>query len=134
FPFLGYTWLGAQISVIGFGAAALALSEEDRGRPFWSGFALSLCLYKPTLLVLIVPMLIVSGRFRQCVGFLAGACVLTMLSVLVVGVDGTAAFVDKLRGIIVRSTTPAGTFNPYRYVDLNAFFRLLPYGRSFAGY
>lgn len=134
FPFLGYTWLGAQISVIGFGSVALALYEEDRGRPFWSGFALSLCLYKPSLLVLILPMLCLTRRFRHCVGFVAGACVLAFVSVLVAGVDGTVAFVDKLWGIVVRSTTPIGTFNPYRYVDLNAFFRLAPYGRTRGGY
>jgi hypothetical protein len=134
FPFMGYTWLGGQISVIGFGAVALALSEEDRCRPFLSGLALSLCLYKPTLLVLIVPMLLVSGRCWQCVGFLAGGCALAAVSVLVAGVDGTMAFVDKLRGVAVQSTTPAGTYDPYRYVDLMAFFRLLSQGMSRVGY
>ena len=48
-PFILYTWLGAQISVIGFCSVAVALCEEDRGRRFLSGMALSVCLYKPTL-------------------------------------------------------------------------------------
>jgi hypothetical protein len=134
FPFLGYTWLGAQISVIGFGAIALALYEEDRGRPFRSGLALSLCLYKPSLLVLILPMMVVSGRFRQLVGFLAGAGVLTIVCLVVVGNHATLAFVENLGWWITRSTPAVRPFNAYRYVDLNAFFRLLPYGGSFGGY
>jgi Glycosyltransferase family 87 len=134
FPFLGYNWLGAQISVIGFGAVALALCEEDRGRPFRSGLALSLCLYKPSLLVLILPMLIVSARFRQFAGFLVGAGVLTIVCVMVAGSHSTLAFIERLGGVITQSTTSAGQYNLYRYVDLNAFFRLLPYGRSIGGY
>jgi hypothetical protein len=134
FPFVGYTWLGAQISVIGFGAIAVALHEEDRGRLFASGLALSLCLYKPSLLLLILPMLALSGSFRQLVGFVAGGCLLTLACVLLVGSGPTVAFVNGMRGMFVRSATAEGLFNPYRWIDLNAFFRLLPYGRSIAGY
>ena len=134
FPFLGYNWLGTQISVIGFGAIALALCEEDRGRPFLSGLALSVCLYKPSLLVLILPMTIVSGKLRQFAGFLAGAGLLTVASLWVAGSHSTLAFVEGLGGVIAQSTTSAGRYNPYRYVDLNALFRLLPLGRSLGGY
>jgi hypothetical protein len=134
FPFVGYTWLGAQISVIGFLAIAVAVCEEDRGRLFVSGLALSLCLYKPSLLLLILPMLVFSGRYREAIGFVAGGCFLTAASVLVVGGGPTLAFADTMRGMAIRSTSVPGLFNLYRCVDLNAFFRLLPYGRSVAGY
>lgn len=134
FPFLGYNWLGAQISVIGFGAMALAVCEEDRGRPFLSGLALSACLYKPSLLVLMLPMLIVSGRLRQLAGFVAGTGLLAFASLWVAGSRSTLAFLEKLTGVVAQSTTSAGLYNIYRYVDLNAFFRLLPYGRSVGGY
>lgn len=134
FPFLGYTWLGAQISVLGFGAIAVALCEDDRGRFFRSGLALSLCLYKPTLLLLILPMLLLTGRFRHLIGFIAGGSLLTMACVLVVGAGATMEFVERMRGMFFRSTTVQDLFNLYRWIDLNAFFRLLPYGRSVAGY
>src|SRR5258708_951881 len=49
---LFWTLTGGQISTIGFFALALAFREEDRQRPIMSGLALSLCMYKPTLLVL----------------------------------------------------------------------------------
>ena len=71
-PFILYTWLGAQISVIGFCAVAFTLCEEDRGRPFLAGMALSMCLYKPTLLLLLLPMLMVTRRFRLLAGFATG--------------------------------------------------------------
>jgi hypothetical protein len=134
FPFLGYNLLGAQISVIGFTAIALALVADDRERPVLSGLALSVCLYKPSLLVLILPMLCVSRRFRHLLGFLAGAGLLTMTSIAVAGTHSSVEFLARLVGVARQSTTAAGLYNEYRYVDLNAFFRLLPYGRSLAGY
>ena len=134
FPFLGYTWLGAQISVIGFASLALALVEEDRGRPFWSGLALSISLYKPSLLVLIVPMLIVTRSARQVAGLATGGAALAAICVTYTGVAATRAFADKLILTITSSVTATGLFNAHRYVDLNAFFRLLPYGRSPAAY
>ena len=133
FPFIGYSWLGAQISVVGFLSIAVAVCEEDRGRPFWSGLALAVCLYKPSLLVLILPMLLLSGRFRQLAGFLAGAGILTILSVTVVGSGAVVVFAQRLIWVAARSSANDRLFNPYRNVDLNAFFLLLPYGRSIAG-
>ena len=134
FPFIGYTWLGAQISVIGLASVALALCAEDRGRPFSSGLALSMCLYKPSLLVLMGPMMIVTGKVRQLAGFATGGAALALLCILYTGVPATVAFLDKLTVTLGRAVAATGLFNAYRYVDLNAFFRLLPYGRSTAGW
>jgi len=133
FPFIGYSWLGAQISVVGFLSIAVAVCEEDRGRPFWSGVALAVCLYKPTLLVLILPMLLLTGRFRQLAGFLTGAGILAILSVMVAGTGAVVVFAQRLFWVAARSSANDRLFNAYRNVDLNAFFLLLPYGRSVAG-
>jgi Glycosyltransferase family 87 len=133
FPFLGYTWLGAQISTLGFFAIAWALVEEDRGHPILSGSALSLCLYKPTLLLLILPMLLVTGRLRHLAGFAGGAALQASLWLAAGGVGSIRAFLDEIRWTMERTTTTGQVFNPYRYVDVNAFFRLLPFGRSPAG-
>jgi len=134
FPFLGYTWLGTQISTVGFLAVALALLEEERGRPLFSGMALSLCLYKPTLLVVMLPMLAVTGRVRQIVGFFAGAGLQVVLWLAIGGRASVAAFAEEIRWIVVHTTSTSQLFNPHRYVDINAFFRLLPFGRSTAGH
>jgi hypothetical protein len=58
-PFIIGTLISGQLSAIGFFAFALALREEERKRPLFSGLALSICLYKPTLLLLFLPMLLV---------------------------------------------------------------------------
>src|SRR5580698_7000213 len=54
YTFVPFWWImmGGQIPIIGFIGAAVAFREENRGRAFLSGMGLSLCLYKPTLLVL----------------------------------------------------------------------------------
>jgi len=133
-PFAVYSWLGAQVSVVGFAAIALALREEDRGRRFSSGLALSLCVYKPTLLVLVLPMLVVTGRFRQVGGFVLGAALLAVASVAAVGAEGVRDWFDKLTWMSAQATAGQSMFvSPHRYVDLTTFFRLLPYGRSSLG-
>lgn len=130
-PFAVYSWLGAQVSVVGFTAIALALREEDRGRGFTSGLALSLCAYKPTLLILVLPMLVVTGRFRQVAGFVLGAALLGMASVAAVGFEGVRDWFDKLTWMGAQATAEQARFvNAHRYVDLTSFFRLLGYGRS----
>src|SRR5262249_53073985 len=68
-PFVMETWLGGQLSAFGFCCLALAWAYERRGRPIASGLALGLCLYKPTLLVLVLPMMVVARRFRMLFGF-----------------------------------------------------------------
>jgi hypothetical protein len=129
FPFIGYSWLGAQISSIGFAAVALALFEEDRGRWLTSGIVLSLCLYKPTLAVLFPPMLLIAGRVPQLAGFVVGAGLQVGVWLALGGTASMAAFIDELRWTAANTTSSNQLFNPYRYVDVNAFFRLA-FGRS----
>ena len=131
-PFILYTWLGAQISVIGFCSLAVALCEEDRGRPFLGGMALSICFYKPTLLLLVLPMLLITRRFRFLAGLAMGGAVLALISALVAGPEGCLGFVERMRWWSRTSTFDSGLFNPLRYVDLKSFVRLLPLGQYFA--
>jgi hypothetical protein len=72
-PFIPWILHSGQVSAIGFLAMALAVYWEDLERHFLSGLALSICTYKPTLLLLILPMLLVIRRPRTLAGFGAGA-------------------------------------------------------------
>jgi hypothetical protein len=75
-PFLGRTLLNGQLTAIGFFAISLALCEQKCGRYYASGAALSLCLYKPTLLIWLIPMLIVGRAGKTLVGFFsATSCI-----------------------------------------------------------
>ncbi len=131
-PFILYTWLGAQISVVGFCSVAVALYEEDRGRPFLGGIALSICLYKPTLLLLVLPMLMITRRFRVLAGFAAGGAVLALASAAVASPQACVGFVGRMMWWSRPSTLDSGLFNPVRYVDLKSFLRLLPSGHFLA--
>ncbi len=135
YPFLIETLINGQVAAIGFLALALALREEDSGHPFLSGLALSACLYKPTLLVLLLPMLLVTKRFRTLAGFAAGAVALTLFTVAVGGSRVWTGYVALLRrfgeasvGVHARSF-----LHLQKYVDLSTFSALIPGGRSRLG-
>jgi glycosyl transferase family 87 len=84
--FLGHTLSNGQISAIGFFAMSSAISAQYRNRPYLSGLALSMCLYKPPLLIWIVPLLLVSRAKKTVLGFLSGAFVLVVATTAALGV------------------------------------------------
>lgn len=84
-PFLARTLGSGQLSGVGFFAMSLALSEQQRRRYYMSGLALSLCLYKPTLLVWILPLLLIARAWRTLAGFSAAAGVLASITTAAFG-------------------------------------------------
>lgn len=128
-PWISNTWLNGQLSALGFVAVALALSEQKAGNPFRSGLALSVCLYKPTLLVLLIPMLLFQRQFRALLGFAAGGCALVGAA--------TAAFGWHIWVAYARLALSLGDLEKLRqlsqYVDLEAFFTMLIGGRLGGG-
>ena len=123
-PFLVECLAGGQTSAVGFFWLALAIACEPRSK-FWSGAALAVCAYKPTLLFLIVPMLLVTGRWLNFVGLLAGNVVLALVSLFLVGLQGCINFINRL---LFYSSAATGTevgLRSWKYVDVNAFMRLL---------
>lgn len=123
-PFLVECLAGGQTSAFGFFCLALAIAFETRSK-FWSGAALALCAYKPTLLFLIAPMLLVTGRWLTLVGLAAGNLVLAAFSLLLVGWQGCISFVNRLIFYSTASTTVEAGLRSWKYVDINAFMRLL---------
>lgn len=84
-----YAWcLGmGQTSAFGFFFLALAIYFEKSRRLVLSGFALALLLYKPPLLVLLIPMLLITQRWKTLAGLSCGAIVLGLISLAVVRGD-----------------------------------------------
>jgi hypothetical protein len=80
YPFFWGIFVNGQLSAIAVGAVGLALYQERHSRFFLSGLALSALAYKPTLLLLVVPMLFLSRRFRTLAGFAAGVAALAAVS------------------------------------------------------
>ncbi len=132
-PFLTRIKAGGPISAIGFFAIALAFCLEDLERPMLSGLALSLCLYKPTLLVLLLPMLLITRRYRTLLGFICGATGLVLFGISFAGVGVWSGYIHMLLsfGSQVTSTQPFRL--PWIYADLGAFANFIPGGRSWAG-
>jgi hypothetical protein len=124
-PFLVECLAGGQTSAFGFFCFALAISCERRGYQIISGVILALCLYKPTLLVLVLPMIVVTRRFSTAAGFAIGSLFLGLVSLLVVGWQGCLEYIKMLLFYTNASTSTASGLTSWKYVDLNSFFRLL---------
>jgi Glycosyltransferase family 87 len=136
-PLIFECWLGGQASAFGMFWIALALARERRGGPFTAGLALGVLSYKPTLLILILPMLVCSRRWRMMGGFALCAIGLLCLSLAVVGWHG---FLNYLDGILHHArllSRSEMSFRTAKYVDFLSFFKLLlgvssPFARPLA--
>jgi hypothetical protein len=125
-PFLMECWMGGQSSAFGFFCLALVCCCLHARRPIVAGMALGLCLYKPTLLVLLLPLLLLSRQWRilVCVGMTALG--LAGLSLAAVGWPVSRNYVQLLLGVARTTTGSEGAIIPsWKYVDLNSFLRLL---------
>src|ERR1035438_10867764 len=96
-PFLMETWIGGQISVLGFFAIALFVFCRARDRRFSAGLALALALFKPTLIAIPVLMLVCGRRWRMLGGVVTGAAALALASIQMAGIKGCAAWLDTLK-------------------------------------
>ena len=121
--------LSGQVSALTFFWIALSIWCQRRGWALASGAALSLCLAKPTLLILLIPMLLVGRKWRMAAGFGAGAGVLAATSLWMVGWQGCLDYAGAILGFGEAATGRAQGFAPLsRYVDLNSFLRMLTGG------
>jgi hypothetical protein len=123
-PFIMECWLGGQLSAFGLFCIALAWYWQQAQRPLSAGVALGFCLYKPTLLVLLLPLLVIARRWRMLAGFGVAALGLAGVSVLTLGWRGCLDYVGILLGF-ARLTGGESVLRTWKYVDLNAFFHLL---------
>ena len=115
-----------QVSALVFFWLAMALWLDRRGREYGAGAMLSLCLAKPTLLILLLPMLAIGRRWRAMAGFLAGAGVLAAVSWWLIGWQGNVEYVMTLLRFGRVTTASDEVFSPPSlYVDLNSFTRML---------
>lgn len=130
-PFLMNTLGNGQLSSVGLFFISLAIVEERRSRPFLSGLALSVLIYKPTLLLFAIPMLIVTRRFKTLGGFATGASVLGLISTLVAGIRIWPAYLHFLNSFGKTSGVYGqSSLRLWKYVDLNSLSYALPGGRS----
>ncbi len=118
-PFYAWCLLTGQASAFGFFALALAISLEREGKLFASGLALSLLLYKPPLLILFLPMLLITGRRRTFAGFCAGGVALGAVSLAMIGSSGLPAYFEMLQRFSVLKIT--GRRRTFHEIDIFSF-------------
>lgn len=124
-PLLVECLAGGQTTAFGFLAISAAIYLERKEKPLLSGMAVSLLAYKPTLLLLILPMLLFTRRYRALLGVVVGGVFLSALSILAVGKEGCESFIRMLFYFADHSAGTQSGLKSWKYVDINSFFRLL---------
>jgi hypothetical protein len=134
FPFLFGNLLNGQLASIAACSVGLAVYQEKRGNLFSCGLALALLTYKPTLLLLLLPMLLLTRKFRTLLGFATGTCILVLTSMAFAGFQIWPAYLRMLRYFgRISGLGGASRMTLWNHVDLKSFFAAIPGGRSGAG-
>jgi hypothetical protein len=131
-PFYSWCLLMGQTSAFGFFFLALAIYLDRKSWTFASGCCLSLLLYKPQLLILFLPMLVWTRRWRPLVGFGVGAGILALISFAVIGYSGVANYVDMLT--FFSHTKATGGHVTLLEIDAFSFFLSLAGGHNRVAY
>lgn len=117
-PVCAWSILSGQVAAFGFFWLALAIYLDRKGLQFTSGLALSLLAFKPPLLLLIVPMLLITSRWRSLYGLLTGGLTLAAISVMIIGFSGVPSYANMLSHFSQQTAMMPN----YREVDLFSFF------------
>jgi hypothetical protein len=131
FPFFFETLVNAQLAAVAFFAVSVAISQDRAGKFLQSGLALSFLTYKPTLLLLLLPMLFLTRRFRTLIGFVSGVALIVFLTTAIAGIDVWAVY----GRFLIQFSRVAGigghsTLQLWQYVDLNSFSSAAMGGRT----
>lgn len=130
-PFVIHTFANGQIASIAFFAVCLAVFMEQRKRPVASGLALTILAYKPTLLILILPMLLITRRFKHLLGFVVGVICLFLEVMLLDGTKIWPAYIHFLTMFRhISQIGGAAGLRRWQFVDLNSLAHGLPGGQS----
>lgn len=124
-PFCMFVLQGGQVSAFGCFALSLAFFLAHSQRTVGAGLALALLLYKPPLLLFVLPMLAVKKQWRTLAGFAVGASLLSFASWVLVGTSGLLQYLQVLRFFYALNNAAAEVFQTSKYVDAGAAIRLL---------
>ncbi|SRR5229473_1267528 len=124
-PYLFYTLINGQPSAFGFLILALTFFLQKSGRQLLAGMVLSLLTYKPTLVIFIGPMLLVTRQWKVMSGLVIGGMALVIISLLWAGVEGAKGYFILLRMYTQAINSQAEVFQTYKYIDIGAALRLL---------
>ena len=119
------TWIGAQISVIGFMAVVLFIYCFENRWPVLAGLAFGLAAYKPSLIAIPAAVMLIAGCWRMLAGLLTSAAAVMLASIATAGVNGFWMWILRLRVFSLYATSSEAILRRTKYVDLNSFFTIL---------
>ena len=136
YPFVFGTLLNGQLASVAVFSVGLAIFQERHSNPFGSGAGLFLPIlaYKPTLLLLLLPMLFLTRRFRTLLGFIFGTVILIVVATAFTGIQIWPAYANML-GHFGHSTGLRGqsALQLWKYIDFVSLSYAIPGGRTRAG-
>ena len=124
-PFIMETILGGNTSIVGYLAVVLYLYFENLNKEILAGSSLGILLYKPTFLIIILPMVLIARRAKILLGFCICSVVLICLSVLTVGFEICVEYLRFLLGVSTSTLSGEEIFRTWKYVDIFSFSQLL---------
>jgi hypothetical protein len=124
-PFLIESVFGGNSSAMGFFACALFFYFGHLKKDLISGCSLGILLYKPTFLVIILPMLLIARRTKILLGFIICSIIIILLSALTVGAETCIEYMRFLLGVSSMSLGSEEVFRTWKYIDIFSFTRLL---------
>jgi len=131
YPFFISTLSNGQLAALAVFAVGMAIALELKHLPLLGGLALSVLAYKPTLLLLVVPMLLLTRRFRMFLAFVTGSAFWMLVAT---AFTGFAIWPQYLRFLsFFRSASVShgqSLLSLWEYVDFTSFSFSIPGGRS----
>ena len=124
-PYLFYSLLNGQPTAFAFLILASSYVLIQRRYKLLGGIVLSLLTYKPTLLLLVGPMLLLTKQWRALVGLAIGSTVLALISLGWAGFAGCMGFLKILFLYSQVLNSPVEVFQTEKYVDVGSALRLL---------
>jgi hypothetical protein len=134
YPFVFGTLLNGQLASVAVFSIGLAIFQERHSNPFCSGLALSLLAYKPTLLFLLLPMLLLTRRFKTLFGFMFGTVILMAVATAFTGIQIWPAYAHMLAQFgHSAGLRGQSALQLWKYIDFVSSSYAIPGGRSRAG-
>jgi alpha-1,2-mannosyltransferase len=119
------TWIGGQLSIIGFSAVVLFIYCFEKRWPLLAGLALGLAAYKPSWIVIPAAVMLLGGCWRMLAGLSMSTVGMLLASIATAGVDGFRVWMDRVRVFSLYATSNEEILRRTKYVDVNSFFCIL---------
>jgi Glycosyltransferase family 87 len=124
-PYLFYSLLNGQPTAFALLILTSSYVLIQRRYKLLGGIVLSLLTYKPTLLLLVGPMLLFTMQWRALIGLAIGSTMLALISLGWAGFAGCGGFLEILFLYSQVLNSPVEVFQTEKYVDVGSALRLL---------